>query len=124
MKSSIKYITKKIEECIEEFLFEEEMANLRPVTTGLSRTIYVSSKNSNHGPRIKVANTTSIKFNPHDTFSVLINELTVVGTPNINKRELDKIYNFIKINKAPLLKLWNDDIDVAQFLKLLNKVKK
>jgi len=81
-----------------------EMANVKPRTTGLSTYIYVSHKQGNHGPRIKVVN--SKKSWDNDNFSVSIGDepLIVGGISKIGQENLDKVFNFIQLNKDLLLK--------------------
>lgn len=100
-----------------DIILNKEMANLRPSDTELPRTIYVSPSNiTKHDARIKISNTTTFKFDPFDTFSITVSDKPeVIGKPNISKDDLNKIMNFILINKELLIKLWDDEISVKNF---------
>jgi len=80
-----------------------EMANIEKKVTGLSVNIYISEKNSSHGPRIKLS-----KEGHNFLCSITIsNNPKVIGDCKIKQKELNKIFEWIKINKNVLLDLWN-----------------
>jgi hypothetical protein len=80
-----------------------EMANIEKKVTGLSVNIYISEKNSSHGPRIKLS-----KEGHNFICSITIeNEPKIIGNCKIKQKELNKIIEWIKINKDILLDLWN-----------------
>lgn len=100
----------------ESMLFE--MSNLNTKRTGLNELIWVSGKNANHGPRIKVFEGQSPSGR---NFSVTIeNEPKVVGISFVSSKELKNIIKFIKLNKDTLLKYWEYVIDTES---MINSIK-
>lgn len=92
-----------------------EMANIRPNDSGLERTIYISDENAPHGARIKVSALRD-KMDVHNTFSITISDTPkVIGKTDCSSKELEDIFDFIKINKTPLLKLWKREIGYKEF---------
>jgi hypothetical protein len=84
-----------------------EMANISKSKTNLSVNIYISEKNSSHGPRIKLS-----KEGHNFICSITISDNpTIIGNCKIKQKELNKIIEWIKINKDILLDLWNMKID-------------
>ena len=86
-----------------------EMSNLSPRKTGLKKIIWISVKgNAKHGPRIKVYKNNSGKG---ENFSVTIGDTpSTIGDVFIKSKDLNDIFEFIKINKDVLLKHWNNTI--------------
>ena len=72
----IKYLKEFKNENPAESLFE--MDNIRSKSSGLPMLIWVSEKNANHGPRIKVARDYRIRAGSSDTFSVSISKIQVL----------------------------------------------
>jgi hypothetical protein len=116
----------EFDENTEDMLFE--MANVRPNESGLPVVIYISTgyvegKLLNHGPRIKVSNSYSHKFDVRNTFVVTISEYPVVkGTCNIKDEDLDLVKQFIIKNKDILEAYWEDDISTLDMLHGLQRV--
>ena len=101
-----------------EFLCE--MSNIFPDKTGLKYTVYVSVKQGSHDPRIKIFKG---KKPQGDNFSVTIeDEPKTIGTVFVNSKELNKIYNWVKLNKKVLLKHWNFEIDSLEMLSQLKRI--
>jgi len=101
-----------------------EMANVRPDKTGLRMVIYISPRNgSKHGPRIKVSQQYGEKTSS-DFFTVTIADNPVFSGKygNIKGGDIDRVREFIQLNKDILLQLWYDKIDpfdaVSQFKKV------
>ena len=107
-----------------------EMANFRERSTGISYTIWVSNKTGKekHGPRIKVQHTTSKTINyKFDFITISISDTPEIkaGKRNINKikpKELEKINNWIILNKEYLLDYWYNNIDTAELSEKLKKI--
>ena len=97
-----------------------EMSNLWPDKTGLKEVIYISAKNANHGPRIKVFKDKSPKSK---NFSVTL-DLNVIGSSFVNSKELKRIFEFIKLNKNVLQKHWDFELDSGDTISQIKKVKK
>lgn len=108
-----------IETVTEQNLYE--MSNLGPKTTGLDEVIWVSVKNANHGPRIKVFEN---KNASGKTFSVTVeDEPKVIGDSSIiDSKQLEKIKKFIIKNKENLIKYWEFQVDTGEFIQNIMKV--
>ena len=101
------------------------MANIRSKSSGLPMLIWVSEKNANHGPRIKVARDYRIRAGSSDTFSVSIskNPSIVAGdSGQIKELDLKKVYKWITLNKIILMKYWNFEIDTIELSNGLIKI--
>ena len=85
--------------------------------------IWVSEKgNANHGPRIKVSKIYGDKFNVTNSFLIEINSLKVIGdTAKIKERDINKIKEWIVINKELLLKVWNSQMYNTDFINNMKK---
>lgn len=102
-----------------------EMANILPKDTNLNRVICVSVKGkAKHAPRIKVQNDpgNKIKSNELD-ISITIENNPQLVKGRLNNKELNKISEWIKINKSTLLKYWNDELDTKTMLTSLIPIK-
>lgn len=90
-----------------------------PGDTGLKEIIWVSPKNANHGPRIKVYN-----LNKSKDFSVTIEDepKLIAGKCFVSSREFAKIIEFIKLNKENLLKYWNYGLSTQELAHNMLKV--
>ena len=90
-----------------------------PKDTGLKEIIWVSPKNANHGPRIKV-----YSLNKSKDFSVTIEDepRIVAGKSFVTSKEFDKIVDFIKLNKENLLKYWNYGLSTKELADNILKV--
>ena len=81
-----------------------EMANLSQRKTGINTRIYISSKEGQHGPRIKVYNSSN-----DESFSLSIEDTprVLVGNPNIVSNKIFKqSIRWVQINKEILLYYW------------------
>jgi len=97
-----------------------EMANFSPKHTGLKEVIWVSVKNANHGPRIKIFKNKQAKG---ENFSVTIEENPkTIGKVFVNSKELNKINEFIKVNERLLIDYWNYSIDTTDLAINITKV--
>ena len=94
-----------------------EMANIKPIHTGLPVTVWVSIKFENHKPRIKV-------MNEDCKVSILISDdpEVLVGNCKTNKI-LKKVFKWVKLNKNTLLDFWNDKIDTIDLANNLKSLK-
>lgn len=108
-----------------------EMANLPVKYTGMEHgTIYISTKQGNHGPRVKyyrgnpgTNNSASITIS--DDPKVVHDSIEYGG---INTREERQVKKFILLNKDALLDFWYNgnslNVDeVSEFVKKLVKIK-
>jgi hypothetical protein len=95
------------------------MANITPDESGVNFIIWISTKNANHGPRIKV-----FKSSPRsENFSVSITDdpKVVAGNSFVSSKDLKNIIKFILINKDVLLDYWNAITDNTD--EVLNRIK-
>lgn len=101
-----------------------EMANLQPHETGLMSIIHISSKGgAKHGPRVKVSNIAGT-FHYKDNFSITLeNKPRVIGTCKLNTIHLHDIIDWINLNKAHLIKVWNQG-DIMTSREIENGFKK
>jgi len=110
-----KYVFKR-----NEIIKLEEMANIRPNKTGLKMVIWIFpyTGKEGHWARIKVSMHYGEKVSS-DLFTVTVEDTPeVIGdTGDITKKDVDSVINFVKRNKAVLLKVWNDEIDPVDAVK-------
>ena len=93
-----------------------EMANLKKSRTGLPVIIYISGNKSSHGSRIKFFD--SYADSVGENYDLLI-PLTISKNPeipiehklNIQKKDLEKIKQWVIKNYDLLMDLYNDKID-------------
>ena len=98
-----------------------EMSNLSPEKSGLKEVIWFSVKgDTKHGPRIKVYKN---KKPQGENFSVTIEDNPkTIGKVFVNSKELQKIFELVKVNKDILLKHWNYEIFSDEVIQNLIKV--
>ena len=105
-----------------ELLFE--MANfMKKRHRELPSNIWVSVRNANHGPRIKIQRNKGDNMQAENTFSMTISDSPeVIGDigNDLNSKDIEYFKNFVKTNKDILLSYWNgklDTLDMASGLK-------
>lgn len=114
----MKYILNRLK----KLLFEQqlwEMANLRPSRTGLSVIVYVSEKNSSHGPRIKFLNSYNDKVLPSNLVTMTVSDNPRVISSQrirIKTKDINNIKRWVLLNKQLLTDLWNGQIDEVDFV--------
>lgn len=98
-----------------------EMANLYQRRTGINTRIYISSKEGQDGPRIKVYNSSN-----NESFSISIEDSpkVLVGNSNIvTNKILKQTIKWVQINKEILLYYWNHpEMDIDELLDSILKV--
>lgn len=100
-----------------------EMANLRPKSTGLPMTIWVSERGrAKHGPRIKVSLKSGDRIDIGDTVTVTIEDKPRVIGGSLKPPHLDAVVAYIALNRVALLAYWNGEIDTADLLQNLNSL--
>ena len=97
-----------------------EMSNIsRRVHPELPANIYISPRNANHGPRIKVQRNKGHSTQIHDSFSMTISDnpsiIGNIGT-EITQKDIEYLKKFIIRNKDILLDLWNDILTPEEVL--------
>ncbi len=110
----------KFKEYLHEAESLYEMANFNPEHTGLKEVIWVSVKNANHGPRIKIYKNSKAKGT---SFSVTIeDEPKTIGEVFVNSKELNRIKKFILKNKTNLIKYWEYQLDTVDLVKNIESI--
>ena len=98
-----------------------EMANLYFRTTGINTRIYVSSREPQHKPRIKVynsSNSESFSLSIEDNPKLLAGDSSIVS-PKI----LKQVIEWIPLNKELLLYYWeHPEMDILDLLERVRKV--
>ena len=100
-----------------------EMANITQDDTGLPVVVYISPKNANHGPRIKVQKDYSTNIST-DFFAISIEDKPkVIGNiGKIQATDIELVIKWILLNKELLLDYWNQKENSTK--KVLNNLKK
>jgi ribosome biogenesis protein Tsr3 len=102
-----------------------EMSNLSSKATGIEDVIiWVGPNPLYHGKRIKVSNIPN-KISKIDCFTITIPDLEIIGYVNsafIDKKKLEKIKEFVKINMEVLSKYSDGEIFTDEMIALLKKV--
>jgi len=107
----------------------KEMANLRNNKTGLSHgTIYISTKEGNHGPRIKFYRD-SPGVNKSASINISKNPEVVEDSIHITGQEQKEVFEFVKLNYNKLIDFWNNgnswySDEVDSFIKSLEKIQR
>ena len=104
-----------------------EMANLKNNKTGLSHgTIYISTSEGNHGPRVKFFKGRPGSYLPSASITISDIPTVVEDSIGITINEKNEIIAFININKEKLLKIWNygNSMYSNEFDKIKNSLKK
>ncbi len=103
-----------------QFLYE--MANLSSNKTGIGYNIWISPKNANHGPRIKIYK----NMPPNGTnFSISVEDSPriVGGASFVTPKELNEIFKFILLNKQLLLDYWTGvTFDTLEVVRKIEKI--
>lgn len=100
-----------------------EMVSIKPNMTGLSNFVWAGIKNPQHADRIKVTNSPR-RMDWEDAFVVTIEDepRLVAGICTLSAKDLNKVFEFIKLNKKVLLDLSNHKLPTIDFLKKIKKV--
>lgn len=102
-----------------------EMANFTQKTTGISDVvIWIGPNPPNHGKRIKVSNKPN-SFDVHDTFTITIPELNLVGDINrkfIKPNVLSKIMKFIELNIEVISEYSDRKISTEDLIERIKRV--
>ena len=94
-----------------------EMANLRPSSTGLPMTIWVSERGrARHGPRLKVSLQHGPKIDIRNTVSVTLEEPPRVIGGELGTSDCEAIRHYLEINRQALLAFWNGELDTLELI--------
>ena len=103
-----------------------EMSNYGTKVTGLPMVIWAGAPTDQHGPSIKVQKTYNQKMDPYNMFSVSISnnpKIEAGDQGDISNSDLQKVYKWIRLNKAPLMRLWNlEYLDFDEFKSDIKKI--
>jgi hypothetical protein len=99
----------------------EDMVSLRPKRTGVANTIFVSSGNPQHAPRIKIAVDPSDSFSPRgkNVSMQMQDDYKVEGDKLPPSRVLKQAKRWIKKNYTVLMRHWDNEISGDEVVKLL-----
>jgi len=87
----------------------EAMATLQGKRTGLGNIlVWISKRNPRHGNRVKVSNIRDT-YSPDDNFSIDLDGVIQEGHSKVSTDELERIRNWIKLNKPVIERFWSDD---------------
>lgn len=101
-----------------------EMSNVRPMYSHLPMNIYITDDGStiNHGVRIKVQSNYNPKFQKSELFTVVVDDLRVIGdTGEIKPKDLKKVLEFVEKYRQELVDIWNMELSVPELLDIVNK---
>jgi hypothetical protein len=99
----------------------EEMVSYRKNVTGISHTIFISSRgNTAHGPRVKVAIDPPDNLDPRGHIATITFDGTVIGM--IDPELARQVDRFIQLNREVLLDYWYYRIDTDQLRQRLQSI--
>ena len=91
----------------------KEMANLSIEKTGLDHgTIYISSEEGHHGPRIKYYRGKPGKNITSASISISKNPEVKEDSLNLKASEKNELFKFVILNKKRLLYMWNHGMEM------------
>lgn len=88
-------------------------------------TIYISTKEGNHGPSVKYFRGRPGDDIPSASITISDDPIVVEDSINIKPKEVKEVIKFININKVSLLKIWNEGHSMYsdEFDKIKNSLK-
>lgn len=117
---NLKDFIKEREQGRDDCLFE--MANLSQSDTKLPMIVWIQVKQpmKHNSPRMKFTNNTTKSLLPNDLVPISISNNPKILSKNtklkISQSDFEELRQWIIRNKENLLKLWNNEIDVGDFL--------
>ena len=116
----------KIEKEIDNLI---EMSNIRQARSNLPVNIWlddlgINRKTRHNFARLKVQND-YLERSSNDLFSVSIdkdNPKVLAGKVKIKERDLNKVFEWIKLNYDLLMEHWNGEIDSYEFVDKMRKL--
>lgn len=106
----IKRLDEFIADNYDDFMFE--MANVVKKRSKLPMNIWISQSKEKHRPRIKIQNNYSENVEINNSFTITINDFKIVGNINkITSKDIEKLKEYIILNKEILLAYWNHEIN-------------
>jgi hypothetical protein len=99
------------------------MANLRPATTGLPMTIWVSERaGAPHDVRVKVCTVHSSRMLPASTASVAVRPQPRVAEGQLSPADFTVVSRWIALNETVLIDYWDGKIDTSELLARLQRL--
>ena len=101
-----------------------EMSNISQRKTGVDAVIWYSTRNGQHGPRIKLGLKSNL-ISCGDCVSISIEDepKVVAGNPNLfSKDTIQDAITWVKKNKDLLMKVWNGEITYDDFSDYSKKI--
>jgi hypothetical protein len=93
------------------------MASLRPATTGLPMTIWVSERaGAPQDVRVKVCTVHSSRMPPASTASVAVRPQPRVAEGQLSPADFTVLSRWIALSEAVLVDYWDDKIDTSELL--------
>jgi hypothetical protein len=103
-----------------------EMANIEQELTGLEVLVFASPKMGSHGPRIKFQNGYETRVTSKSNLIPMSissrPEVLVDVKLKISKKDLNKIKQWIILNKEVLLKYWNQEVNTREFINSIKEI--
>ncbi|RYG08889.1 MAG: DUF4160 domain-containing protein [Caulobacteraceae bacterium] len=94
-----------------------DMANLRPKSTGLPMTVWVSHRGrARHDARVKVCRTPGDRMDVDDLAVVGIRPTATLIDGPLDPASLKLIQRWIALNESVLIGYWNGDLDTAEMI--------
>lgn len=121
---SIKELLEAFEIFFEDKFAIQEMANYKANELNLPVNIWIDGpREMKHGKRIKAQNNYSTNFTPGDLISITIADEPKIGKTykkiNIKNKDIEKLKQWIKINKQVLEDYANGNLSTRELDKLL-----
>lgn len=101
-----------------------EMANLSPAITGLPMIVWISERGrARHDARVKVSLVHGRRVHPNRTASVSVRPtVEIVAGPELDRREMDLVRQWIEINREAIIAYWNRDLLTDEVIARLKPV--
>lgn len=100
-----------------------DMANLRPKSTGLPMTVWVSHKgHARHDARVKVCRTPGDRMDVDDLAVVGIRPQPTLIEGPLDTQSLRLVEQWIVLNAETLIGYWDGEIDTADLIQGLQRL--
>jgi hypothetical protein len=100
-----------------------DMANLRPKTTGLPMTVWVSYRgHARHDARVKVCQTPGDRMDVDDLAVVGIRPEPTLIEGTLDAANLKLVQQWIALNTETLIGYWDGEIDTADMIQGLQRL--
>ena len=100
-----------------------DMSNLRPKTTGLPMTIWVSHRgHARHDARVKVCRALGDRIDVEDVAVVGIRPEPALIEGPLDASSLELVERWIVLNEAVLIGYWDGELDTAEMIQGLKRL--